>query len=177
VVSVTHQPRFSPGERINGTSCASLDHRAVLDTKARGKILSFLPGIEPRSPGRPERSQTHVGAPVRLIIWCPFRPIFFKYLYKMSQLAPYFRLISMFYSPPPPTFRLAPRQLHGWLAHSSETAKENDDSGGTAVDKGDRSCELRRFPHLLMRALVNPHNCLLFVERTVGSLDQRSPKF
>jgi hypothetical protein len=28
------------------------------DTEARGKILSPLPGIEPRSPGRPARSQT-----------------------------------------------------------------------------------------------------------------------
>jgi hypothetical protein len=27
-------------------------------TQARGKILSPLPGIEPRSPGRPVRSQT-----------------------------------------------------------------------------------------------------------------------
>jgi hypothetical protein len=27
-------------------------------TEARGKILSPLPGIEPRSPGRPARSQT-----------------------------------------------------------------------------------------------------------------------
>jgi hypothetical protein len=32
--------------------------KAGLDTKARGKILSPLPGIEPRSSGRPVRSQT-----------------------------------------------------------------------------------------------------------------------
>jgi hypothetical protein len=32
--------------------------RTGLDTGARGKILSPLPGIEPRSPGRPARSQT-----------------------------------------------------------------------------------------------------------------------
>jgi hypothetical protein len=32
--------------------------RAGLDTEVRGKILSPLPGIEPRSPGRPARSQT-----------------------------------------------------------------------------------------------------------------------
>jgi hypothetical protein len=32
--------------------------RADLDTKARGKFISHLPGIEPRSPGRPVRSQT-----------------------------------------------------------------------------------------------------------------------
>jgi hypothetical protein len=31
---------------------------ADLDTEVRGKILSPLPGIEPRSPGRPARSQT-----------------------------------------------------------------------------------------------------------------------
>jgi hypothetical protein len=32
--------------------------RAGLDTEDRGKMLSPLPGIEPRSPGRPARSQT-----------------------------------------------------------------------------------------------------------------------
>jgi hypothetical protein len=32
--------------------------RAGLDTEARGKILSPLPAIEPRSPGRPARSRT-----------------------------------------------------------------------------------------------------------------------
>jgi hypothetical protein len=32
--------------------------RASLDIKARGKILSPLPGIEPGLPGRPVRSQT-----------------------------------------------------------------------------------------------------------------------
>jgi hypothetical protein len=32
--------------------------RAGLDTDATGKILSPLPGIETRSPGRPARSQT-----------------------------------------------------------------------------------------------------------------------
>jgi hypothetical protein len=32
--------------------------RAGLDAEDRGKILSALPRIEPRSPGRPARSQT-----------------------------------------------------------------------------------------------------------------------
>jgi hypothetical protein len=32
--------------------------RTGLDTEARGKIISPVPGIEPRSPGRPVRSQT-----------------------------------------------------------------------------------------------------------------------
>jgi hypothetical protein len=32
--------------------------RSSLDTEAREKILSLLPGIEPRPPGRPARSQT-----------------------------------------------------------------------------------------------------------------------
>jgi hypothetical protein len=32
--------------------------RAGLNTEARGKIPSPLPGIEPRSPGRPARIQT-----------------------------------------------------------------------------------------------------------------------
>jgi hypothetical protein len=60
VVSVTPRPRFRPGERTPITHCTGgwVGHRAGLDTEARGKILSPLPGIEPRSPGRPARSQT-----------------------------------------------------------------------------------------------------------------------
>jgi hypothetical protein len=60
VVSVTPRPRFSPGERTFGTHCTGgwVDPRAGLDTEARRKILSPLPGIEPRSSGRPARSQT-----------------------------------------------------------------------------------------------------------------------
>jgi hypothetical protein len=54
LVSVT------PGERTPGTHCTGdwVGLRAGLDTEARGKILSTLSGIEPRSPGRPARSQT-----------------------------------------------------------------------------------------------------------------------
>jgi hypothetical protein len=37
--------------------------RASLDTEARGKIISSLPGIEPQSPGSPARSQTLYRAP------------------------------------------------------------------------------------------------------------------
>jgi hypothetical protein len=53
-------PRFSPEERTSGTHCTGdwVGPRASLDTEARGKILSRLPGIETRSPGRPDRSQT-----------------------------------------------------------------------------------------------------------------------
>jgi hypothetical protein len=53
-------PRFNPGERTPGTHCKGgwVGPRAGLDTEARGKMLSPLPGIEPRSPGRPARSQT-----------------------------------------------------------------------------------------------------------------------
>jgi hypothetical protein len=60
VVSVTPWPRFIPGERTPGTHCTGgwVGPRAGLDTEVRGKILSTLPGIEPRSPGRPVRSQT-----------------------------------------------------------------------------------------------------------------------
>jgi hypothetical protein len=49
-----------PGERIPGTHCTggSVDLRAGLDTEDRGKIPLPVPGIEPRSPGRPARSQT-----------------------------------------------------------------------------------------------------------------------
>jgi hypothetical protein len=61
VVSVTLWPRFSPSERIPGTHCSGgwVGSRAGLDTEATGKIISPLPGIEPRSPGRPACSQTH----------------------------------------------------------------------------------------------------------------------
>jgi hypothetical protein len=54
------RPRFSLGERTPGTHCTGgwVGPRAGLDNEARGKILSPLPGIEPRSPGRPARSQT-----------------------------------------------------------------------------------------------------------------------
>jgi hypothetical protein len=43
-----------------GTHCAGgwVGPRAGLDTEASGNILSSLPGIEPRSSGRPVRSQT-----------------------------------------------------------------------------------------------------------------------
>jgi hypothetical protein len=55
VVYVTPRPRFTPGERTPGTHCTGgwVGPRAGLDTETRGKILSPLPGIELRSPGRP----------------------------------------------------------------------------------------------------------------------------
>jgi hypothetical protein len=56
-----HAPAaFYPQERIPGTHCTGgwVDPRAGPDTEARGKILSPLPGMELRSPGRPSRSQT-----------------------------------------------------------------------------------------------------------------------
>jgi hypothetical protein len=48
-----------PGERTPGIHCTArwVSTRAGLDTEATGKILLPLPGIEPRSPGRPTRSQ------------------------------------------------------------------------------------------------------------------------
>jgi hypothetical protein len=51
---------LAPGVRTPGTHWAGVwvGPRAGLDTEARGKILSPLPGIEPRSPDRPARSQT-----------------------------------------------------------------------------------------------------------------------
>jgi hypothetical protein len=60
VVSVTPLPPFSPGERTPDTHCTGgwVGPRAGLDTEDRGKILSPVPSIEPRSPGRPARSQT-----------------------------------------------------------------------------------------------------------------------
>jgi hypothetical protein len=55
-----HRPPFTPGERTPGTHCTEgwVGLRAGLDTEARRKILSPLPGIEPRSSGRPARNQT-----------------------------------------------------------------------------------------------------------------------
>jgi hypothetical protein len=49
-----------PGKGPSGTRCTGgwEGPRACLDTEVTGKILSPLPGIEPRSPGRPVRSQT-----------------------------------------------------------------------------------------------------------------------
>jgi hypothetical protein len=49
-----------PGKGPPGSHCTGgwAGPRAGLDTEVRGKILSPLPGIEPRSSGRPARSQT-----------------------------------------------------------------------------------------------------------------------
>jgi hypothetical protein len=57
---VKNESRFEPRERTPGTHCTGgwVDPRAGLDTEATGKILSRLPGIEPRPPGRPAHSQT-----------------------------------------------------------------------------------------------------------------------
>jgi hypothetical protein len=46
-----------PRERTPGTHCTGgwVGPRAGLDTEATGKIFSPLPGIEPRSPGRPAK--------------------------------------------------------------------------------------------------------------------------
>jgi hypothetical protein len=52
----SHAPTaLCPGKRTPGTHCTAgwVGPRAGLDTEVRGKILSPLPGIEPRSPGRP----------------------------------------------------------------------------------------------------------------------------
>jgi hypothetical protein len=58
VVIVTPPPPFSLWERTPGTHCTGgwVGPRAGLDTEARGKILSPLPGIETRSSGRPPQS-------------------------------------------------------------------------------------------------------------------------
>jgi hypothetical protein len=60
VSGITPRPRFSPGERTPGTHWTGgwAGPRAGLNTEARGKILSPLPGIELRSPCNPARSQT-----------------------------------------------------------------------------------------------------------------------
>jgi hypothetical protein len=48
------------GERSPDTHCTGgwVGLRAGLDTEVTGKSSLPLPGIEPRSPGRPVRSQT-----------------------------------------------------------------------------------------------------------------------
>jgi hypothetical protein len=53
-------PHFAPGERTPCTHWTGswVGPRAGLDTEARGKILLSLWRVEPRSPGRPVRSQT-----------------------------------------------------------------------------------------------------------------------
>jgi hypothetical protein len=49
---------LAPGKGPAVTIARWVCPRAGVDTEARRKILSPLPGIEPRSPGRPARSQT-----------------------------------------------------------------------------------------------------------------------
>jgi hypothetical protein len=51
---------LSPGESTPRTHYTGewVGPRAGLDTEATGKILSSLPGIEPRSLGHPAHSQT-----------------------------------------------------------------------------------------------------------------------
>jgi hypothetical protein len=71
-VRLTPRPLFTPRVRTPGTSWTGgwVGPRAGLDTEVRGKILLPLPGIEPRWPGRPARSQTLycLGSPeVRLL--------------------------------------------------------------------------------------------------------------
>jgi hypothetical protein len=58
VVSVTPWPRFNPGARTPVTHWTGgwVGPSAGLDTETRGKIFLHMPGIEPRSPGRPSRS-------------------------------------------------------------------------------------------------------------------------
>jgi hypothetical protein len=60
VVSITPQPRFTSGERTPGTHWTGgwVGPTGSLDTEDSGKNPLPLPGIEPRSPGRPARSQT-----------------------------------------------------------------------------------------------------------------------
>jgi hypothetical protein len=61
VSSQSHAPTaLNLGERTHGTHCTGgwVGPKADLDREAKGKRHSLLPGIEPRSPGRPVRSQT-----------------------------------------------------------------------------------------------------------------------
>jgi hypothetical protein len=79
VVSVTPRPRFSPGERIPGTHCTRgwVGPRVGLDAEARGKILTPLPGIEPRSPAPSVRRQT--------LYWLSYPAPFLSYTFYISS--------------------------------------------------------------------------------------------
>jgi hypothetical protein len=58
-----HAPAaLCPEERTPGTHCTGgwVGPRAGLDTEVRGKILLPLPGIELRSPGRPDTILTEL---------------------------------------------------------------------------------------------------------------------
>jgi hypothetical protein len=58
-----------PGERTPGTHCTGVwvGPRVGLDTEAREKIISPLPGIEPRFLGRTARILTELPGPVCII--------------------------------------------------------------------------------------------------------------
>jgi hypothetical protein len=58
VVSITPRPRFSPGAWTPDTHCTGGWAGSSHYTEVRERILSPLPGIEPRSPGRSVLSQT-----------------------------------------------------------------------------------------------------------------------
>jgi hypothetical protein len=60
VVSVMPWTSFSPPEMTTSIQWTGgcVGHRVSLDTEVRRKILFPQLGIEPRSPGRPVRSQT-----------------------------------------------------------------------------------------------------------------------
>jgi hypothetical protein len=60
VIRVTPRPHFTPGESTPGTHWTGgwVSPRAGLDTRGLRKNPLPLLGIEPRSPGRPARSQT-----------------------------------------------------------------------------------------------------------------------
>jgi hypothetical protein len=91
VDSVTFRPRFGPGERAAGIHYTGgwVDPRAGMDTEAAGKIISPLPGIEPRSPGLPARSQTPLSCTdsIKYLFNCIVRN-------KMSKLIGYTPLFS-----------------------------------------------------------------------------------
>jgi hypothetical protein len=87
VVSVTPQPRFTPGERTPGTHWTGgwMGPRAGLDTEARGKFICPCRGS---NPGRPARSQTlywlsYPGSCTQLY-WRQFGPTELRYGEKRS---------------------------------------------------------------------------------------------
>jgi hypothetical protein len=73
VVSVTPRPHFSPGERTPPVPIVQEARLAPEPVwiQIRGKILLPLPGIEPRSPGRPARNQKldSLSYPADISVW------------------------------------------------------------------------------------------------------------
>jgi hypothetical protein len=87
-ISVTPRSRFSPGgERTPSTHWTGgwVRPRAGLDTEARGKILSPVPGNEPRSPGHPAVAIHYTDWATRLTEICPSTHYFISDMHRWGK--------------------------------------------------------------------------------------------